>query len=80
MRFPGVTLDLVYPVTPEKTDTSVRTIISFGAGAYDRVIKFGPLVTLCVLIDSLGNLIFQQIGATTLSLASFSYQFKIMNS
>ena len=70
MRFSGVTLDPVAPVTPDKTDRPVWNIISVGAGAYDWLIKFGPLVTFCVLIDSLGNVIFPQIGATNFSFAS----------
>ena len=57
MCFSGVTLDPVAPVNPEKTYRPVWNIISFGAGAYDWLIKFGPLVTFCVLIDSLGNMI-----------------------
>ena len=71
MGFSGVTLALVYPVNTELTDRSVQsfstTITSgagAGAGASDRVIKFGPLVTFCVLIYSLGNVISPQIGAT----------------
>ena len=64
-------LDLVYPVTPDKTYTSVRTIIYFDAGASDWVIKFGPLVTFFFLIYSLGNVILLQIGAKTFSFDSF---------
>ena len=55
MRFSGVTLS---SVTSEKTDISVQkmsTIIPFGAGGLDWLIKFGALVTFCVLIDYLGH-------------------------
>ena len=71
IRFSGVTLALVSPVTPEKTYTSVRTMVYFGAGASDRVINLGPLVTFFVLTGSLGNLILPQIDATAFSFASF---------
>ena len=70
MYFSGVTLALVSPVNPELTDRTVQslsTTINYGAGDSDWVIKFGPLVTFCVLIDSLGNMILPQIGATTFS-------------
>ena len=66
MCFSGVTLSLVSPVNPELVspvnpklrDISVQilsTTITSGAGASDRVIKFGALVTFFVLIDSLSN-------------------------
>ena len=70
MRFFGVALALVSPVNPELTDRSVQslsTIINSGAGASYLVIKFVPLVTICVLIDSLGDMISPQIGSTTIS-------------
>ena len=58
MHFSGVTLALVSPVNTELIDRSVQsfstTIIS-GAGAYDWVIKFVPLVTFFVLMYSLSN-------------------------
>ena len=69
MRFSGVTLALAYPVYPELTDISAQsfsTTITYGPGASDWVIKFSPLVTFFVLIDSLSNVILPQIGATTL--------------
>ena len=40
--------ELVSPVVPDKTDTSVQslsTIITSGAGASDLVIEFGEFVT-----------------------------------
>ena len=58
--FSGVTLALVYPVNTELTDRPVQsfsTTINSGAGYSYRVIKFGPLVTFCVLIYFLGNVI-----------------------
>ena len=58
--FSGVTLALLSPVNPELTYRSVQsfpTNITYGAGGSDRVIKFGTLVTFCVLIYSLGNVI-----------------------
>ena len=77
----GVTLSPV--VTVEKTETSVRilgfTIIYFGAGGSDWLIKFGALVTFCVLIDSLGNIHFSKIGATIFSFAFFSYHLMTLN-
>ena len=60
MRFPGVTLALVYPVNPQLKDRSVRsfsTTVTSGSGGSDLVIKFGTLVTFCALIDYLGNVI-----------------------
>ena len=74
MRFPGVTLDLVSPINPELSDRSVQsfpTTITSGAGASDRGINFGPLFKFCVLIDSLGNVIFPKNGATTFFFAFF---------
>ena len=71
MRFPGATLALISPVNTELTDRSVQTTIYFSAGASDCVIKFGPLVTFCVLVYSLGNAMSPQIGATTFSFAYF---------
>ena len=74
MRFSGVTLALIYPVNAELIDRSGQsfsTNISSGAGASDQVIKFSPLVTFCVLIYYLGNVISPKIGATTFSFASF---------
>ena len=47
MRFSGVTLSLVSTVNPELTDRSVQnlsTSSTSGAGAYDWVINFGPLL------------------------------------
>ena len=81
MRFSGVTLAIVSPVNPELTDRlvqSLSTIISFGASAYDLVIKFGPLVTFFVLIYSLGNDILLNFGTTTFSFAYFSYHWIIL--
>ena len=49
MLFSGATLALVYSVNPELTDISVQTIISFGAGSYDLVIKFVSLVAFLCL-------------------------------
>ena len=75
MCFSGENIDLVSPVNPELTDRTVQslsTTINYGAGDSDWVIKFGPLVTKCVLIDYLGNVILPQIGATTFSFF-FSY-------
>ena len=74
MRFPGVTLDLVSPVNPEFTYKSVQslsTTSTYGSGDSDLVIKSGPLINLFVLIDSLGNVISPQIGATTISFVYF---------
>ena len=72
IRFYGVT---IATVPPDKIETSVRillsTIISFGAGGSDLLIKFGALVTFCVLIDYSGNVFFPEIGATNFSFASF---------
>ena len=71
MRFLGVTLDLVSPVNMELTYISVwslSTTITCGADYSYLRINFNPLVTLCIMIDSLGNIIFPQIGATTFSL------------
>ena len=80
MSFPGVTLAIVSPVTTDKTDISVQTIIYFGSSASGLVIKFGPLVTFCVLIYSLGNEVIPQIGATTFSFAYiFCYHLMILN-
>ena len=77
----GVTLSPV--VTVEKTETSVRilgfTIIYFGAGGSDLLIKFGALVTFCVLMDSLGNIHFSKIGATIFSFDFFSYHLMNLN-
>ena len=59
--FSGV---ILYPVTPDKTYRSVRilsTIISFGAGGSDWLIKVGALVTFYVLIYSLGDVFFQKL-------------------
>ena len=81
MIFSGVTLALVSPVNPELKDRLVRifsTTINSGDGAYDLVIKFGPLVTFCVFIDYLGNCILPQIGATTFSFAFFSYHLMML--
>ena len=72
MRFSGNTLALVSPVNTQLTDIPVQsfsTIINSVHGASDWVIKFGPLVTFCVLIDSLGNVILPQMGATTFAFA-----------
>ena len=72
MCFSWVTLD---PITPDKMETSVQillpTIISFGAGGSDWTIKFGALVTLCVLIYSLGIMFPPEIGVTHLPFAYF---------
>ena len=60
MCLPGVILDFVYPVNPELTDRPGRsfpTNISYNAGDSDSQIKFCPLVTFCVQIDYLGNVI-----------------------
>ena len=59
MRFSGVTLA---SVTPDKIDRSVQILsrfIYFGVGDSNRIIRFGALVTFCVLIDSLYNVFFQ---------------------
>ena len=66
MRFYGVTLALVYPVNPElvspvNLELSYRSVQSFstnitsGDCASYRVIKFGSLVNVFVLIDYLSN-------------------------
>ena len=72
MRFYGVK---VAPVNLYKIETSVcilaPTIIYFGADSYNWPIKFGVLVTFCVLIDYLGIFNFIEIGATNFSFASF---------
>ena len=73
-RFSGVTLALVSPVNTELIDRSVwslYTTIIYGYGASNWVIKFGPLVTFCFLINYLGNAILPQIGATTSSFAFY---------
>ena len=81
MRFYGVTLAIVSPVNPELTDISARslsTTITSSAGASYGVINFGPLDTFCILIDSLGNVILPQIGATTFFFAFFSYHLMML--
>ena len=45
--------------------------ITSSAGDPNWVIRFGPLVTFCVLIDYLANVILPKIGATTLSFDFF---------
>ena len=61
--FPDVTISHIFPV--DKTELSVCilvfTVISFGNGGSDWLIKFGSLVTFCLLIDSLGNVFFQKL-------------------
>ena len=81
MRFSGVILALVSPFNLELTYISVQglsTTITSGAGAYDLLINFGPLVTFCVLIDSLGDVVLPQIGATTLSFDFFIYHLMML--
>ena len=81
MSFSGVTLALVSPANPELTDRSVRSLsatITYGGNASDLVLKFVPLVTFCVLIDFLGNVILPLIGATNFSLDFFSYHLMIL--
>ena len=55
MRFSGVTQALVQP---DRIETPVRILssntITSGAYGSDLLIKFGALVTFCVLIDYLG--------------------------
>ena len=59
MGFYEVTLA---PVPPEKIETSgcifSSTVITFGADGSDWLIKFGALVTFCVLIYYLGVIYF----------------------
>ena len=80
MSFSGVALS---PVHIDKRETSVSiflpSIINFGAGGSDRLIKLGALDTFCVLIDSLGIMFSPEIGANHLSFAPLSYHLIIMN-
>ena len=74
MRFNSVTLALVSPVNPELIDISVQSFsitVTSGADTSDLLIKFGTLVTFCILIGSIGNAISLQTGATTFYFAYF---------
>ena len=76
-HFSSVALALVSHVNPELIDRLVRSFssnITSGVGASDWLIKFDPLVNFCALIDSLGNVILPQIGAT-----SFSFDFSSLS-
>ena len=76
-------VDTLAPVNTDKILTSAQilssTIITFGADGYDWLVKFGALGTFYVLIDSLGNMSFPEIGATNFSFASFFYHLMIFN-
>ena len=72
IRFYGVT---PAPVNTDKREAPVRifssTIITFGAGGYYWLIKFGALVIFWVLIDSLGIMSFPEIGSNNFSFDFF---------
>ena len=72
MCFSGATLA---HVSPDKMETLFRifsfTTIYFGADGSDLLIKFGALVTFCVLIDSFGIVYYPEIGANNSPFAFF---------
>ena len=48
-------------------------MINFGANVSDWLIKFGALVTFCVLIDYFDIMYSPEIGATTFSFPYFLF-------